>query len=141
MNTKPKTVILDSSVWIAYFRTQDAHHLRALAVIDKFQDHLFLIPEIVYYETIIRYFTLYPSITSVKSLIFSLKSSAKVKFCNLNIVELEYLILKYLMLIQLKSSDFQILIYVIKFTPDAFITFDKRLRREYNKLANKNELL
>lgn len=49
---KQKTVILDSSVWIAYLFTDDSHHQTAVEVFQTIfkDDYKILVPEIVFYE-------------------------------------------------------------------------------------------
>jgi hypothetical protein len=51
------------------------------------------------------------------------------------------LIIANLNTVQLKSSDFQILMYVIYSKPEVFISFDKRLKREYTKIASNKDKL
>ena len=72
------------------------------------------------------------------SLFKSLKDQTKI--VKLDLLKVEYLILKYANIIALKSSDFQILIYVITLKPNLFISFDKKLTREYNKINLKKTI-
>ena len=141
MTTQEKTIILDSSVWIAYLRTQDSHHQRALEILTKYKDTIFLIPEIVYFEILIRSYILDSNIRNIKHIINLFKTDKKIHFCKMNRSNTENLIIKYLTYIQLKSSDFQILMYVIKYKPDKFISFDKQLKREYSKITFNQNLL
>jgi predicted nucleic acid-binding protein len=138
---KQKTVILDSSVWIAYLYTQDAHHQRALEVVNKYENHIILMPEIVYFETLIGIYKVSGDLPLVKSCLYLFKTHIKIHICKIRRSKIENLIINHLELIKLKSSDFQILMYVINYNPSILITFDKKLKREYSKLAfNKNVL-
>lgn len=132
---KQKTVILDSSVWIAYFYSQDSHHQRALEVVNKYKNCCFLLPEIVYFETIIKSYKLSCSRQQVVSISNYFHRNHNIKFIHLNFSNLEKLVFSHLDSLNLKSSDFQILIYVIKFNPSFFFSFDKKCKKEYSKIS------
>ena len=95
-------------------------------------------PEIVYFETLIKSNKLLGVQHDLTSLFKSLKDQTKI--VKLDLLKVEYLILKYANIIALKSSDFQILIYVITLKPNLFISFDKKLTREYNKINLKKTI-
>jgi predicted nucleic acid-binding protein len=133
---QPKTVIFDSSVWIAYFYTQDKHHARAVEVLEKYKTYHFLVPEIIFYETLIRTYQLLQNKNLIIDVYQLFLYGSKVTIVSMPNYVIQKLILKYIDLISLKFSDFQVLLYVVEYEPDEFISFDKRCKREYLKLKS-----
>ena len=132
MNKKPKTVILDSSVWIAYLLETDLSHLGAKKIMRYYfnQDFCIYMPDIIFYE--------------VLSVLIKLKEYKSAKYfseLNLNILTItkyEFLsiIFKYKDNFKTKTQDSLIIIYCLKYNIDCFETFDKKQENTYNQIKS-----
>jgi predicted nucleic acid-binding protein len=124
---KPKTVILDSSVWIALMVTHDSNHNVAKKILENIEDLKMkvLLPDIIFFEVV--------------TVLLKLNARNLVKeFVDLNIplfkLSKEQFLCKSLQisnLIQTKTHDFLIIIYCLEYNVDCFKTFDKRQESNY----------
>jgi predicted nucleic acid-binding protein len=127
---KQKTVILDSSVWIAYLLEEDSNHLKAKEIMLFYlnSNFLFYIPDIVFYEVIsvlIR-LGLYTLSKYFSRLDLNIKNLERRDFLDV--------IFRYQYLFKTKTQDTLILIHCIKYNVDCFETFDLKQRTIYNNI-------
>ncbi len=121
---QPKTVILDTNIWVAFFLRDDAFHYEAIRTVGKLikQKYKILLQSPVAYETINilanRRFHLPDILKFIKEFLV----------IEISFAELLSTVTSYMGKVKLKSQDFIIFLYCAKITPDLFITFDKNLQ-------------
>jgi predicted nucleic acid-binding protein len=133
---KLKTVILDSSVWVAYFHKHDLHHEEAINLIKNYDKYEFLIPEIVYFETLTKIFRLTRSLKLLIAVQNQFQFGRDIKIVKIDRLILDRLFLENITKVSLKSSDFQILLYTVEHFEAKFETFDNKLLKAYTNLHN-----
>lgn len=131
----PKTALLDSSVWVAYFSEEDFFHKKAQRIIDNLsrKNITIFIPDLVYIEVL--------NTLKRKMLLSKAKLNAARKFLknyplnkliyrNYYFENEENKLFTHLKS-NLKSPDLLIFIHYLGLHADEFFTFDNKLKKYY----------
>lgn len=130
--SKQKTVILDSSVWVSLIIENDSNHQKAKKIFNdiKVNNFKIILPDIVFYEVVTVLLKL-----NCKSFI------PKFLSMNLNLSFIPpknflYYILRYEQILVARTSDFLILIYCMHYNVNQFETFDHKQKRNYQLIQD-----
>ncbi len=129
MNTqKVKTVILDSSVWIASLLTTDVNNLSAKSLFRYYFQNKYIvyIPDIIFYEVVSVLIKLgkYNLVKSFATLDLNITILSSTQFLNT--------ILKYQSYFSTKTQDSLIIIHCLVYNVDCFETFDIKQKKNYD---------
>ena len=129
MNTqKVKTVILDSSVWIASLLTTDVNNLSAKSLFRYYFQNKYIVyvPDIIFYEVVSVLIKLgkYNLVKSFATLDLNITILSSTQFLNT--------ILKYQSSFRTKTQDSLIIIHCLVYNVDCFETFDIKQKKNYD---------
>jgi predicted nucleic acid-binding protein len=127
MKQKPKTIILDSSVWIALMISHDCNHHFTKVLLANIEAACMkiLMPEIIFFEvvTVLLKVKAYDLVGKFINLQIPILRLSKKQFLTNS--------LKLCDIIKTKTQDFLILLYCIEYNVDSFKTFDKQQKANY----------
>ena len=136
-----KTAILDSSVWVSFILKHDKYKYDSDKIIEDLirRKKIILLPAIVVVEICASAKRVWRNGYNFNA-IYAMLHHPQIKIINLNTTDL-LKTLGHERFSYLRSGDYLVLLYWLKFRPDYFITFDNKQRDVYNKfrLLRKHE--
>lgn len=131
-----KTVIFDSSVWVALFTKNDKFQKAAQHLFNEIRakNHTIIVPQIIYLETMIVLKRTGSSVENLESVHAILTGTSCHQLDKKLEIDILFNCIKNLHFLNLKTNDFIITSIVLETRPDFFYTFDQAMKKEYIKL-------